>query len=74
MTSATERQLTVQYYPGIGNVTNHFVIPVDEVSEGQWEIRWSVDMSGVQEFPSGVDEGQQEVEGDGNNDSGRIDL
>lgn len=26
VTSATENQLTVQYFPGIGNVTNHFII------------------------------------------------
>lgn len=31
VTTATEQQLIVQYYPGIGNVTNHFVIPVSEV-------------------------------------------
>ena len=27
VTAATEDQLIVQYYPGIGNVTNHFIIP-----------------------------------------------
>ena len=41
MTAATEDQLIVQYYPGIGNVTNHFIIPVSEAAEGQWEIRCS---------------------------------
>ena len=40
VTAATEDQLIVQYYPGIGNVTNHFIIPVSEAAEGQWEIRW----------------------------------
>lgn len=47
VTSATEKQLTVQYHPGIGNVTNHFHIPVAEAVGGQWEIRWSADMSEV---------------------------
>lgn len=48
VTSATEEKLIVQYYPGIGNVTNHFIIPVSEVKGGQWEIRWSADMVEVQ--------------------------
>ena len=50
MTAATEDQLIVQYYPGIGNVTNHFIIPVSEAAEGQWEIRWSSDMTDIQEY------------------------
>lgn len=50
VTAATEDQLIVQYYPGIGNVTNHFIIPVSEVAEGQWEIRWSSDMADIQEY------------------------
>jgi len=49
VTSATENELVVQYHPGIGNVTNHFRIPVSEVMEGQWEIRWSADMADVKE-------------------------
>lgn len=56
ITSATEDQLIVQYHPGIGNVTNHFVIPVSEVVDGQWELRWSSDMSEVFEY-------EQEPEG-----------
>ena len=47
VTAATEDQLIVQYYPGIGNVTNHFIIPVSEAVEGQWEIRWSADMAEI---------------------------
>ena len=39
VTSATEKELIVQYHPGIGNVTNHFRIPIDEAVGGQWEIR-----------------------------------
>lgn len=47
VTSATEKELVVQYYPGIANVTNHFFIPAAEVYAGEWEIRWSADMSEV---------------------------
>ena len=70
VTSATESQLTVQYHPGIGNVINHFIIPVSEVVDGQWEIRWSKDMSEVFEHgmktepeePEEQEEGEKEPE------------
>lgn len=71
VTSATEDQLIVQYHPGIGNVTNHFIIPVSEAAEGQWEIRWSADMTEIQEYNIKTDSEQDEgVESDV---SGRID-
>ncbi len=57
VTSATEKELVVQYYPGIANVTNHFFIPAAEVYAGEWEIRWSADMSEVYEYAE-----QQETE------------
>lgn len=50
VTSVTGDKLIVQYHPRIGNVTNHFMIPVSEVVDGQWEIRWSADMAEVQEY------------------------
>lgn len=72
VTSATENQLIVQYHPGIGNVTNHFIIPVSEAVDGQWEVRWSADMSEIQEYGIKADDSQQETEGveDGNEDGG----
>lgn len=68
VTSATESQLTVQYHPGIGNVINHFIIPVSEAAEGQWEIRWSKDMSEVFEYgmkqdPEEPEDGETEPDG-----------
>ncbi len=63
VTSAAEDLLIVQYHPGIGNVTNHFMIPVSEVVDGQWEIRWSADMSEVSEYGIKADGEQQETEG-----------
>lgn len=75
VTSATEEQLIVQYYPGIGNVTNHFMIPVSEVASGQWEIRWSANMSEVFEYGIEADGGQQETEGaEGEDETGGTDL
>lgn len=75
VTSATEDQLIVQYYPGIGNVTNHFVIPVSEAADGQWEIRWSEELSEVKEYGMEEDGGQQEAEGVGEEDeTGGTDL
>ena len=74
VTSATEEQLIVQYYPGVGNVTNHFIIPVAEAAEGQWEIRWSSELSEIQEYNIKTDNEPQE-EGGGENDvAGGIDL
>lgn len=76
VTSATEDQLIVQYYPGIGNVTNHFIIPVSEAAGGQWEIRWSADLTEIKGYglePVG-DGNQQEKEGAEDNDAGGIDL
>lgn len=61
VTSATESRLIVQYHPKIGNVTNHFMIPISEVIEGQWEIRWSVDMSKIQEYSILADNKQKEI-------------
>ncbi len=75
VTSATENQLIIQYHPGIGNITNHFIIPVSEVISGEWEIRWSSDMSDVQEFGIKEDEEQQEKEEDDrDNDTGGTDT
>ncbi len=75
VTSATEDQLIVQYHPGIGNVTNHFIIPVSEVTDGQWEIRWSADMSEVSEYNIKADEERQETEGaEGEDETGGADL
>lgn len=50
VTSVTETQMTVQYHPGIGNVTNHFIIPISEVAASEWEIRWSADLLVVSEY------------------------
>lgn len=74
VTSATGAQLIVQYAPGIGNVTNHFIIPVSEAAGGQWEIRWSADMAEIKKFGIEADGDQQETEGVEDNDTGGIDL
>lgn len=74
VTSAAEDHLIVQYYPGIGNVTNHFIIPVSEAAGGQWEIRWSADMAGIQGYNIKTENRQQEKEGDEGGDTGGIDL
>ena len=43
--------IIVQYYPGIGNVTNHFKLYAQEVVAGEWEIRWSDDLRDINEYP-----------------------
>lgn len=62
VTSARADQLIVQYYPGIGNVTNHFIIPVTEASAGDWSIRWSADLEDIQKYNDEADDEQQEKE------------
>ncbi|MEH2960075.1 DUF5026 domain-containing protein [Candidatus Merdisoma sp. JLR.KK006] len=71
VTSATEKNLTIQYHPGIGNVTNHFHIPVEEAAAGQWEIRWSQDMSQVFEYRA---DSEEKPGTEGKDELGRIDL
>lgn len=54
VTSVTEEMLRVQYFPEIGNVLNHFFIPVSEVEAGQWNIRYSNDdLLSVKTYPEG---------------------
>lgn len=72
VTAVTESQLTVQYHPGIGNVTNHFHIPVAQAAAGQWEIRWSTDMSEVHEYGITADDEEQGTEVE--DESGGTDL
>lgn len=61
VTAINDIEIIVQYHPGIGNVTNHFFIRSREVVAGEWEvIRWSEDMSVVNEYPT---------ESEGGNDS-----
>lgn len=64
VTTANEKELIIQYYPGIGNVVNHFIIPVSEVATQEWEIRWSADLSEVYEYkPVEEGEGQEDESG-----------
>lgn len=63
VTAITDEQITVQYHPGIGNVTNHFFLPANEVATGEWELRWSEDMSIINEY---------KAEGGGADDTGRV--
>lgn len=73
VTSVTESQLIIQYYPGIGNVTNHFMIPASEAAEGQWEIRWSADMTDIRGYNMETGGGEQEMEGVEGNTAGGVD-
>ena len=63
VTAVTEEQITIQYHPGIGNVTNHFFLPAVEVATGEWEVRWSADLKEVNEY---------KVEGGDSGDAGGI--
>lgn len=73
VTSATEKLLIIQYHPRIGNVTNHFRVPISEVIDGQWEIRWSADMSEVFEYGTKKEDNQETEGGEGEDESGGTD-
>lgn len=74
VTSATENKLTVQYFPGIGNVTNHFIIYISEAVNGEWEIRWSANMKEIYEYGIKTEEKEPEEEGGGGNAAGGADI
>ncbi len=56
VTAITEKEMIVQYHPRIGNVTNHFFINAKEVVNGDWQIRYSTDLSEVYEYPKPTDD------------------
>lgn len=50
VTAVTGQEIKVQYLPGIADVTNHFYLPAGEVANGEWELRWSEDLTSTQEY------------------------
>lgn len=50
LTAVSEQELIVQYYPGMAGITNHFYLPIEEVTAGEWEIRWSEDLTVVESY------------------------
>lgn len=52
VTAVTEDQIVAQFHPGIGNVINHFFIPIGEVEKGEWDVRWSENLAIVNELKS----------------------
>lgn len=42
--------IAVRYHSGVGNVINHYFIPVSEVIAGEWEIRWSDHLEWIETF------------------------
>lgn len=75
VTSVAEKKLTVQYHPGIGNITNHFFIPVNEVAAGEWEIRWSADLTEIWESkPQEIEKNETGKEEARKNETGGTDL
>ncbi len=73
VTAVTDKEIVVQYHPGIGNVTNHFFIRASEVEAGDWEIRYSIDLSEVHKYPESTED-TGEVGNGGNDDTGGTDI
>lgn len=54
---ASAEQITVMYPNSLTNTQNHFFIPVSEVSNNEWEIRYSNDgLQSIQKYQEGTDE------------------
>lgn len=62
VTGVSEDRLVVRYHPAIGNVMNHFFIPAAEVNAGEWEIRWSEDLTTVWTTGAVITDGDSEVD------------
>ena len=45
--SVTDNEIRVLYIPSVGNVTNYFNIPSDEVEKGLWSLSWSSDLKEI---------------------------
>ena len=65
VTGISEDKMIVQYHPQIGNITNHFQIKASDVAAGEWEVRWSEDLTEVESYPEpdSVDDGTEEEDG-----------
>lgn len=64
VTEVSEDLIRVQYLPSIQNVLNHYFIPVSEVEEGEWKIRYSSDgLESILEYPLVEDEDDLESGG-----------
>lgn len=56
VSSVTGECVVGNFYPGIGQIVNHFIIPVSEAAAGEWEIRWSNDLVDIFNYPEVTDE------------------
>lgn len=51
VSSVSEGELVIRYYPEIRTITNHYRIPVKEAADGEWEIRYTSDLKEIYEIP-----------------------
>lgn len=56
-----EKEVIVQYLPAIGNVTNHFFLPIEEVVRGEWELRYTNDMQTIMVYPEEGEDDETET-------------
>ena len=56
ISSVTKNRIVGNFYPGIGEIVNHFIILVSEAAAGEWIVRWSDDLISVHEYPEVRDE------------------
>lgn len=44
ITAVSGKELAVLYLPGLGNVSNYFLVAASEVEAGLWSVKWSSDL------------------------------
>lgn len=64
VTAVSEEKIIVQYLAPIGNITNHFQMKASEVADGEWEVRWSEDLTEICEYPESEGSGSGMEEND----------
>ena len=56
ISALSENIMTVQFCPGIRNISNHTFVKAKDVATGEWEIRVSPDLKNIYEYKESVDE------------------
>lgn len=51
VSSVSEDKIVGNFYPGIAEIVNHFIILVSEAAAGEWTVRWSEDLVAIHEYP-----------------------
>lgn len=54
ISALSKDSMTIQFCPGIRNVSNHTFVTAESVAKGEWELRISPDLKDIFEFKEGT--------------------